>query len=180
MSIAEARRRVASLRHWSCASSRRTSKASSSSDTVRAWHAAAADEVGQEHQVGVKLGLRDPGACLGPECARAERLGFHVVLDQPGGALGDPSLERVESGGNAVGRVDGFTDVVQQRRQEFLIRPQFNPEAFVPNNSRMHGYPGVDCSRMEPGQSSGAREDRALPFFRGLGGWRTSTGTAQG
>ena len=47
------------------------------------------------------------------------------MRDQPGGALRDVTLQRVEAGGDVVGRIDPLADVVQQRRLEELdiVRP---------------------------------------------------------
>ena len=67
------------------------------------------------------FGVLEPRPGPGPEGAGAVQVGFHVVLDQPGGPLGDRPFERLHRRADVVRRIDRLADVVQERRQQELL-----------------------------------------------------------
>ena len=92
-----------------------------------------------------------------------------MVLDQPERPLGDRAPERLDGGGDVVGRVDRLADVVEQGgEQEFLVvRPRPRGPARRPGG----------CGRGRPprgGTSGSASPPPAGPAAAGR--WRTGRG----
>ena len=60
------------------------------------------------------LALLKSAAGAGTERAFGQLVGQHVVLDEPGAAVGDEAVECLQRGGDVVGGINRLADVVQQ------------------------------------------------------------------
>ena len=76
----------------------------------------------QRYQISIPRMLSQPPQSPTPDGSVSDRVGFHVMFNQPTGPWRHPPLDRFDPRGHVVARIDRFANVMEQRREEEFLQ----------------------------------------------------------